>query len=236
MSMSNQTIWDIRDSVQALKLNPNEIAFLMIVESRGTAYGTAPSLAKSMGMSRSTFFRTKSSLLEKGLISVKGNEYQVIPAALQPSQSDTVSKKKGSVNLTLDRLNMTRKSVNLTHPSKEDLQEDLQENQGASSDLESFLTGPQASGASRDPEWVRSVLGALNEMEHITRHLGLHGVMEPSRSETTRKMISQWRDLFAEGSGVLSAGDEALQGLNILRTQARDRGIEIPNNSTGVAA
>jgi hypothetical protein len=231
MSMSNQTIWDIRDSVQALKLNPNEIAFLMIVESRGTAYGTAPSLAKSMGMSRSTFFRTKSSLLEKGLISVKGNEYQVIPAALQPSQSDTVSKKKGSVNLTLDRLNMTRKSVNLTHPSKEDLQEDLQENQGGSSILDSYPSGSEASGASQNQQKVLSVLGTLNEMDRVLKYLGMHGHLDPGDHDRLRKRVRVWTETFDEGRGVISVAEEAQRAFQSLSEWMSQTGITVPEDA-----
>ncbi|MRJ75464.1 hypothetical protein GEV29_02850 [Aeromicrobium sp. SMF47] len=66
-SMNGQTIWDIRD---ARGLSSNEKVFLMVIESRGDMWASVAQASADMGMSRSTFYKTRTSLIDRGLIKV----------------------------------------------------------------------------------------------------------------------------------------------------------------------
>lgn len=64
-NMSVQAIWNIRD---ARGINANEKAFLFVVASRGIMTAAWQTAAADMGMSKDTFYRTRNSLIKKGLI------------------------------------------------------------------------------------------------------------------------------------------------------------------------
>jgi hypothetical protein len=63
--MRNEVIWGVRD---AQGLTTYEKVFLYTVESRGTMKATWKRAADDMAMSKDTFYRTRSSLIEKNLI------------------------------------------------------------------------------------------------------------------------------------------------------------------------
>ncbi|MFD0001981.1 hypothetical protein ACFVJ4_06080 [Streptomyces sp. NPDC127178] len=64
-NMSVQAIWNIRD---ARGLNQDEKAFLFVVASRGVMTSAWQTAADDMGMKKDRFYRTRKSLIEKGLI------------------------------------------------------------------------------------------------------------------------------------------------------------------------
>lgn len=63
--MRNEVMWAIRD---AQGLTIFEKVFLYTVESRGTMKATWKRAADDMGMGKNTFYRTRTALVEKGLI------------------------------------------------------------------------------------------------------------------------------------------------------------------------
>lgn len=65
--MNGQTIWNIRDARQ---LNSNEKLLLMVIESRGQMWATVAQVIDDMGMSRSTFYKTRNDLKARNLIHV----------------------------------------------------------------------------------------------------------------------------------------------------------------------
>lgn len=64
-NMTVQVIWNIRD---ARGINANEKTFLFVVASRGIMYSEWQTAAADMGMSKDTYYRTRSALIKKGLI------------------------------------------------------------------------------------------------------------------------------------------------------------------------
>lgn len=66
--MRNQVIWDLRD---LHALNNYEYSFLITVESRGRLFTSAERAAADMKMSRNTFYKTRASLLGRGLLSAE---------------------------------------------------------------------------------------------------------------------------------------------------------------------
>ncbi len=66
--MRNEVVWAIRD---ARGLTADEKAVLWAVETRGTAFGVAETLAGDAGVSRATFFRRRDELVTRGLLSAR---------------------------------------------------------------------------------------------------------------------------------------------------------------------
>lgn len=63
--MRNEVIWNLRD---AEGLDIYEYAFLTIVETRGTYYASRERAWLEMRMSRATFYRVRTRLIERGLL------------------------------------------------------------------------------------------------------------------------------------------------------------------------
>lgn len=130
MYMRNEVMWGIRD---ARSFSQNEKMFLMIVESRGEMKTAWVRAAEDMCMSKATFYRTRTSLIEKGIILTQRLSngvtiYKVDAESLtdtEESHTETTEAEESHTETTESHCDEYKKNTKKNITTEEELEEEL---------------------------------------------------------------------------------------------------------------